>query len=294
MARPPFYEFGPDHAHRPRIRVNRLGACLHERHKPHGHRFLELIYFEATTGWHRVGRTRWETQAGDVAFVAPGEIHAWDPDAPESTGQAWVVQFTPDAVGGDVERWACVFAFAMGPLLRPFTRASTEPSVHVRVPQADRPAWEALIDSLRAELTTDDVGANQAARAHLELLLVRAVRLLDVDVTAPQPLIAQVFQTIDAEYRRPISLADVARRVSRSPSYLTSTIKRLTGRTVLEWITERRLAEARRLLVETDQPVALVAQAVSYLDADYFTRLFRRSHGITPAEWRRAQRGGTD
>lgn len=297
MAHLSFYDFDAANVHGPRIRVKRLGRGPNERlASPHGHRFLEFIYFEEGTGHHRVGQSSWETASGDVAFVAPGEVHTWDPAVQEHGGSAWVVQFTADAVGGHEEGWACVFAFATGPLLRPFARSATETSPRARVPEAERPAWEAGVRSLHDELATDAVGANEAARAHLELLLVRAARLLDVGGAAPtvRPLVARVFEAIDAEYQRPISLADIAAIVDRSPSHLTSSIKRLTGRTVLEWITERRLAEARRRLVETEQTVAVVGRAVSYLDADYFTRLFRRAHGVTPAAWRQAQRAGTD
>ncbi|HXV92346.1 MAG TPA: AraC family transcriptional regulator, partial [Pseudonocardia sp.] len=100
-----------------------------------------------------------------------------------------------------------------------------------------------------------------------------------------------VFAAIERRYREPISLRDVARAVSLSPGHLTTTVRIRTGRTVQEWITERRMADARRLLVETDLAVAEVARAVGYDAAGYFTRVFRRSHGVTPRAWRRAERG---
>ncbi len=60
--------------------------------------------------------------------------------------------------------------------------------------------------------------------------------------------------------------------------------------TVLEWITERRMAEARRRLRETDEDVAIVAERVGYHDATYFIRLFRRAHQTTPRAFRVANR----
>ena len=67
-------------------------------------------------------------------------------------------------------------------------------------------------------------------------------------------------------------------------------VGRKTGRTVLEWITERRMAEARKLLVGTDLPVEEVGRRVGYGDAGYFARTFGRAHGATPLGWRRAGR----
>ena len=72
--------------------------------------------------------------------------------------------------------------------------------------------------------------------------------------------------------------------------HLTTVVRRKTGRTVLEWIGERRMAEARKLLVETDLPVEEVGRRVGYADAHYFVRVFRRGHGATPLGWRRAGR----
>jgi AraC-like DNA-binding protein len=50
------------------------------------------------------------------------------------------------------------------------------------------------------------------------------------------------------------------------------------------------MAEARRLLVETDLSAEEVGLRVGYGDAGYFTRTFRRVHGATPLGWRRAGR----
>jgi AraC-like DNA-binding protein len=59
---------------------------------------------------------------------------------------------------------------------------------------------------------------------------------------------------------------------------------------VQEWIAERRMTEARRLLVESDLSVAEVGQRVGYTDPGYFVRSFRRAHATTPLAWRRAGR----
>jgi AraC family transcriptional activator of pobA len=59
---------------------------------------------------------------------------------------------------------------------------------------------------------------------------------------------------------------------------------------VQQWIAERRMAQARRVLVETDLGVEEVGRRVGYDDPGYFVRSFRRTHGITPRGWRRAGR----
>ena len=63
-------------------------------------------------------------------------------------------------------------------------------------------------------------------------------------------------------------------------------VRRRTGRTVQEWIIERRMAEARSMLEGTDLPVAEIARRVGVFDPGYFSRRFTRTHGISPRKWR--------
>lgn len=104
------------------------------------------------------------------------------------------------------------------------------------------------------------------------------------------PLLGQVFQFIEANYDQPISLCDVAVAVGYCGAYLTDLVRRNTGKTVNHWIVERRMVAAGSLLLETDQCVNQIAQAVGYQHEGYFFRQFRQYHGTTPQAWRKTQR----
>jgi AraC family transcriptional activator of pobA len=95
-----------------------------------------------------------------------------------------------------------------------------------------------------------------------------------------------VFTVIDRHLSEPLSLRDVAHELGMTPGHLTTVVRRRTGRTVQEWIIERRMAEARSLLADTDMPVGEIARRVGMSDPGYFSRLFRRTHGTSPRQWR--------
>lgn len=101
-----------------------------------------------------------------------------------------------------------------------------------------------------------------------------------------EPKLASVFHFIEAHYRQPISLNDIAQQAGYSPAYLTSLVQSHTGRTIKQWIIERRMAQAKTLLAKTNQPVRHIAEASGYSDAGYFTRQFRQFHGVSPQVWR--------
>ncbi len=104
------------------------------------------------------------------------------------------------------------------------------------------------------------------------------------------PKLSEVFDFIEANYHQPITLNDVAKAVGYSPAYLTDLVRRQTGQTVQRWIIKRRMAAACSLLLNTNQAVNQIAEAVGYNDKNYFFYQFRQHHGMTPQMWRKTQR----
>jgi AraC-like DNA-binding protein len=148
---------------------------------------------------------------------------------------------------------------------------------------------------LHGELTHRREGYREAVSAHLVLLLVGVSRLA-ADVVGDlrenaEPLLAEVFDVIERRYPQPLSLREVATAVRISPGHLTSTVRRRTGRTVQEWITERRMVQARRLLAATELPIGDIGRQVGFPDAGYFARTFGKLHGMSPTRWRTVNTG---
>lgn len=104
------------------------------------------------------------------------------------------------------------------------------------------------------------------------------------------PQLQEIFRFIETNYHQPISLNEMAKAFGYSPSYLTSLVGRLTGQTAYQWIIQRRMFQARRLLLETDLAVHEVAEAVGYVDTGYFIKHFRQLNNITPKTWRNTHR----
>ena len=60
-----------------------------------------------------------------------------------------------------------------------------------------------------------------------------------------------------------------------------------TGMSPLEYVHRLRIEEAKQMLETADEPIEVVAAEVGYQDASFFSRLFRRRVGMTPAHYRR-------
>ncbi|MGZ4577819.1 MAG: helix-turn-helix transcriptional regulator [Mycobacterium sp.] len=266
----PIYEYRTD-PDTPPVSVVRSGPEDFIERGRHIHDFPALWYLPAS---------------GLVYVAAAGQV--LDPGRLELRDAGVAVFFDPAALGEDVRSpWP---AWRAHPLLFPFLHGQVGGILRLDVPAARRSAWDGAIRSIETELDLRQDGYRQAALAHLTLLLIDLARLAGPVVAelrrSGEPLLAEVFEVIDRRHAEQLSLRDVAGELGMTPGHLTTVVRRRTGRTVGEWITDRRMAEARGLLTETDLPVHEVARRVGVPDPGYFSRLFTRTHGVSPRKWR--------
>ncbi|WP_161600543.1 AraC family transcriptional regulator [Mycolicibacterium hodleri] len=256
----------------------------------HAHYFLQLVYVEAGQCHLHVDCEAVELHTGDAVLIVPGAIMTNQIQRADEDTQLWTVLFRPDAVDpGAPEPLA---SWRSQSLLAPFAR-STRGAHSFAVPVENRQQWVAHLTSLHTELRERRSGFVDAVRAHLVLLLTDLSRLTPdgpLDLVDWDPTLSAVFEFIEVRYREQISLKDVAAAVAQSSGHLATLMKDRTGRTVGEWITERRMREARRLLLDADLTIGDIAAQLGYGDPGYFTRRFHAEHQVSPTAWRHADR----
>ncbi|RRR42589.1 AraC family transcriptional regulator [Mycolicibacter terrae] len=225
-------------------------------------------------------------EAGLVHLIAAGEIV--DPTHIRRDDDGVGLFFDPSALGE--HRRAPWSTWRKHPQLFVFLHERHGGRLPLELPADRRAVWDAAIEAIEAELAARRRGYREAALAHLTVLLIDCARLADEVEDgvrrAGDPLVAKTLAVIDRRHAEPLSLRDVARELAVSGGHLTTVMRRRTGRTVQDWITERRMAEARRLLDDPELPVGEVARRVGLPDQGYFARLFRKVHGVSPRSWR--------
>lgn len=90
-----------------------------------------------------------------------------------------------------------------------------------------------------------------------------------------------------ANFVEPLGLESVSDQVGLSPTYFAAVFKKETGLTFLEYLTDVRVREAKRLLSDPRKTIADVAIEVGYNDVKHFSRVFARSTGIHPSKYRK-------
>ncbi len=91
---------------------------------------------------------------------------------------------------------------------------------------------------------------------------------------------------IDANYNKPITLADVAKASHLSISRLAHIFKEQMGITIIDYVTSVRIERAKQLLLATDQNCTEICFEVGYNNQSYFTRTFKGLVGMTPRQFK--------
>lgn len=104
-------------------------------------------------------------------------------------------------------------------------------------------------------------------------------------------VVYKVIEYIKANYRRHISLEEVAQTTYMSRTYLSSLFKKETGYSLSEYINLIRVDRAQTFLVDSDMSIAEIARMCGFEDQSYFTKVFRKVTGVTPKKYRDS-RGG--
>jgi AraC family transcriptional activator of pobA len=250
-----------------------------------------VTHSDAALAFYTGGRSRvelngeWNLGEGDLLLVPAGQPHRMlEVRHPEFWGLSFCVPcFATDGVAS---------------LLEPFERVRDGASAVVHIPP-DRCAYlEGLFQEVEhvghePRGPSDTLDAVQ--RSLLTLILAEVDKASSASGNrraAGGGVVVDALRFIERNCLRQLTLNEVAAAVGRSPAYVTTALTRATGRSAVQWIVSGRMAEARRLLLHSDEMVDVIADRVGYADATHFIRMFRRDHGATPAAWRAARARG--
>lgn len=127
---------------------------------------------------------------------------------------------------------------------------------------------------------------NQATMGVLLLQLMNYTEFVDVGKdNSGQELVMSVYKYVEENYRDG-SFTDLAEQLHYDLHWLSKTIKQLTGKNYTELLQDKRMRQAAYLLRTSKLTVADIATAVGYENISYFHRLFQKTYGTSPRNYR--------
>ena len=125
-------------------------------------------------------------------------------------------------------------------------------------------------------------------KSSIAALVVAANKLTEVlhATEGREERLVEILNHIQNNYRE-VTLESLAENFHLSTPYLSKYIKEKSGMTFQDLVKETRLKKALILLKETAQNVETIAENVGYENVEHFNRLFKKTFGMTPVQYRR-------
>lgn len=280
-------------------RAPRIDFAIHDERgtdrigDAHRHEYFQAqLNLTGSTVQH-IGAITRPLEPGSLSFVLPYRVHRV-PHPPGS--RFYVINFTArflrpelDVDPLDIDE----MKLERAPELAPFL---FQEFLDFRLEGADFDlAREACVTMLR-ENEARQYCAVELIRAELLKLLATVCRrhaeaLLEVAAAEGQrasrrDALARVARYVRDKLAERVTLGDAAAAAGLSANYLAHLIKKETGKTFVDLVTERRMEKARELLAHTHLRVGEIAQAVGFEDEAYFARRFRQWFDVAPTAYR--------
>ncbi len=247
-----------------------VGGDDHHIRRDHfpGH---ELILCLAGRGYVRIAGREHAIGPSDLVWVDCRRPHQHGPVAEDPWEVLWV-----RAEGPRLTRIADVLGVEQDPVFPGFATAELERLYRTVFDLMERggPTAPALIHAEVTRLVALAFAARQS-RAPTQSI-----------PPALQPAVKQLTLFFFERQR----VEDLARRCGMSPSHFTRTFRQAFGASPIDWLRRRRITEAQRRLVESDDAVKRIAEQVGYGDRFFFSRDFRKVTGQTPRQFRARER----
>lgn len=151
-----------------------------------------------------------------------------------------------------------------------------------------------LVEQMYYEGKNQGYGSNLICQKLLEILILKITRnqSLTPDHSYARHMskeCAKIKEYLDTHYTEHITLDSLTRLTHMNKFYMVHSFTKYTGMSPIQYLNERRLETARRLLEETDHAMSSIASMVGFSSSSYFAQNFRKKYGITPTEYRQRQ-----
>lgn len=144
------------------------------------------------------------------------------------------------------------------------------------VPGTDTDIWELFLGFATLE--------------EMENFIIRQMSFYFQQLAEAKPndrVIAGILQYIGRHYQEEnMTVGSISEHTHLTPAYLSVVFKKATGKTLVRYINEYRMEKSKELLQNKKLKISDIAARVGCGDSNYFTKIFRRTCGLTPSEYR--------
>ncbi len=246
---------------------------------PSKHICHTLLFITSGTHKIKIGFEEYTTQSNGIIIVPAGQIFSIDSISIEITG--FICQFHPDILIGK---------YGNRELINDFDFLKIWGKPDLCFPNTEAQFIIQLLNRLQIEYTESGVVNLDIIQPYLIALLCeinKNTSKADKNSTAATVLTTKFKELIYAHIKQQHQVNHYASILNVTPNHLNKSIKSVTGKSPTKWIEETILLEAKYLLYQTNLSVSEIAMQVGHYDQSYFSRIFKKSEGVTPIQYRK-------
>lgn len=250
--------------------VSGIPTWSHPMHKHDD--FIELIFVIEGSGSFIINNMNYTVEPGDILIYERGVLHHECSD-PENPIKTCILAVDDVYLFGVDDK--CILSRNVSPVIK------------------SGPYYDTMIkylELLNEECEKKEFDYESIAQNILAAIITLILRIITVShnfiETTPETLGFKIKEFIDENYNKDIKLNDIAEKFYLSPYYLSHIFKKEIEFSPIDYLINRRIGEAQKLLLTTAMPICDISKQVGYDNVNYFNLAFKKIAGISPNKFR--------
>lgn len=252
-------------------------ACHHYREREKAINQYVFIYCIDGAGWYRTGRHEYRVHANQYFILPAGSPHAYGAD--------------------ETEPWTIYWIHFKGTLAPYYARnvsqpVDVRPEAHSRISQRIN-LFEEIFNTLKNGYNNENLHyASSLFHYYLgSLRYLQQYRNAGSNGLDENDIVEAAIHYMKENIEKHLTLQEIAAHTGYSPSHFSMLFKKKAGHAPLSYFNLLKIQQACFLLNSTDMKINQICYKVGIEDTYYFSRLFSKIMGVSPKEFRLAQKG---
>jgi AraC-like DNA-binding protein len=250
--------------------------------------FYQISLKGSNSGTLNYGREKYDYQEGSLMYLAPGQVVDYNSETSDIISSGWSLFFHSDLIR----------SFPLQKRMREFSFFHYQSNEALHVSEKEMEILRSIIDKIEVELNSNiDEYSEELLVSNLELLLNYSKRFYnrqfitrrnfnkDIIVQFEQLLESYFEKGLQKEFGIP-TVQYFANQLNYSANYLSDLIRKGTEKSILEHIHYYVIELAKSKLLNSSKSVSEIAFELGFEYSQYFSRLFKKKVGETPAVFR--------
>lgn len=253
----------------------------------HYHPYYEIFYLLAGNCTFLLKDSIYHLNKGDLVCIAPGELH--HSIYLGSSCEIIYLHFKNEYLDMDMmKRWL------------PPEDLKKLSSFMGSIPTIYQEDFQALLFRMLSESSTIDEYSDAFMNCFLQEIILFLMRHSVMNEEEPELTNARDADIMAAtkyiykNFRKPLTLDEVAGVASLSPTYFSRKFKLVTGMGFKEYLNYVRLRHAQTALLTTNNTITDIALEYGFNDSNYFKDIFKKFYGLSPREFRKNPDGAQE